>query len=227
LGPELVAKYAHLLGITSRIPPYYSIALGSIELPLLEMTNAFNTIANQGVRVKPLLINSIVDEHGHILEKNNPEPELVIRPQTAYILTSMMQSVVNEGTGFTIRQVGFNGPAAGKTGTTDDYTDAWFIGYTPTLTCGIWIGYDTKRTIFRGATGGVIAAPVWGEIMKKVFTDTITAFPVPPDINTVAICEESGKLGTPQCPKVRYEVFISGTEPTSPCPLHMQKSGLR
>ncbi|MGQ9707828.1 MAG: penicillin-binding protein 1A [bacterium] len=220
LGPSLVAKYANLLGINSRIPPYYSIALGSIELSLLEITNAFNTLANQGVRLKPLLISSIEDEHGHILEKNHPEPQLVIRPQTAYIITSMMQSVVNEGTGFSIRQVGFNGPAAGKTGTTDDYTDAWFIGYTPTLTCGIWIGYDTKKTIFRGATGGVIAAPLWGEIMKKVYYDTIAAFPVPLEISTVAICEESGKLAAPQCPKARYEVFISGTEPTTLCPLH-------
>ncbi len=223
LGPEVVAKYANLLGIEQPIPPYYSIALGSIELTLLEMVNAFNTIANQGVLVKPFFITRIEDSRGYVLEEKHPEPKLVIRPQTAYILTSMMQSVVNEGTGTAIRLRGFRGPAAGKTGTTDDYTDAWFIGYTPTLSCGIWIGYDTKKTIFRGATGGVVAAPVWGEIMKEVYQDTITAFPVPPDITTAYICEESGKLALPQCPKARFEVFITDTEPTDYCPIHGQE----
>lgn len=223
LGPDVVARYANALGIERKLPPYYSLALGSIELTLLEITNAFNTIANQGVKLKPFMITKIEDEHGQILEENHPEPQLAIRPQTAYIVTSMMQSVVNEGTGTAIRQLGFTGPAAGKTGTTDDYTDAWFIGSTPALTCGIWVGYDKKRTIFRGATGGVIAAPVWGEIMKQVYTDTTSAFPIPPDIITAAICEESGKLATPFCPRARYEVFISGTEPTQTCPLHARR----
>ncbi len=220
IGPEVVARYANLLGITRKIPPYYSIALGSIELTLLEMVTAFNTLANQGVKVTPILVTRVEDEHGTVLEENHPHPELVLRPQTAYIITSMMQSVVNEGTATAIRQVGFTGPAAGKTGTTDDYTDAWFIGHTPTLTCGIWIGYDKKRTIFPGATGGVIAAPAWGELMKEIYLDSISTFPAPSDIVTAAICEETGKLATPLCPRARYEVFISGTEPMKTCPLH-------
>lgn len=220
IGPEVVAQYASLMGIEHRIPAYYSIALGSIDLSLLEMTNAFNTIANQGIRLTPFMITKIVDDQGHVLEEHHPEPRLAIRPQTAYVLTSMMQSVVNEGTATTIRALGFTGPAAGKTGTTDDYTDAWFIGFTPTLTCGVWIGYDKKRTIFRGATGGVIAAPVWGELMKQVYQDTLSTFPVPPEIVTLPICEGSGKLATPLCPRARYEVFIRGTEPTASCPLH-------
>lgn len=220
IGPELVAQYATTMGISRKLPPYYSLALGSIELSLLEITNGFNTIANQGVRVKPLMITRVEDEHGQMLEENHPVPQLAIRLQAAYIITSLMQSVVNEGTGTVIRQLGFTGPAAGKTGTTDDYTDAWFIGFTPKLTCGIWIGYDKKRTIFRGATGGVIAAPVWGELMKQIYTDTTSTFPVPPDIVTLAICEESGKLATSLCPRARYEVFISGTEPTTLCPTH-------
>ncbi|MEN9980122.1 MAG: PBP1A family penicillin-binding protein, partial [candidate division WOR-3 bacterium] len=220
IGPEAVARYASLMGIEHKIPAYYSIALGSIDLSLLEMTNAFNTIANQGIRLTPFMITRIVDDQGHLLEENHPEPRLAIRPQTAYVLTSMMQSVVNEGTATTIRALGFTGPAAGKTGTTDDYTDAWFIGFTPTLTCGVWIGFDQKRTIFRGATGGVIAAPVWGELMKQVYQDTLSAFPVPPEIVTLPICEQTGKLATPLCPRARYEVFIQGTEPTASCPLH-------
>ncbi|MEO0009239.1 MAG: PBP1A family penicillin-binding protein [candidate division WOR-3 bacterium] len=220
IGPEVVARYASLMGIEHKIPAYYSIALGSIDLSLLEMTNAFNTIANQGIRLTPFMITRIVDDQGHLLEENHPEPRLAIRPQTAYVLTSMMQSVVNEGTATTIRALGFTGPAAGKTGTTDDYTDAWFIGFTPTLTCGVWIGFDQKRTIFRGATGGVIAAPVWGELMKQVYQDTLSAFPVPPEIVTLPVCEQTGKLATPLCPRARYEVFIQGTEPTASCPLH-------
>ncbi|MEO0071018.1 MAG: PBP1A family penicillin-binding protein [candidate division WOR-3 bacterium] len=224
IGPEAVARYANLLGINQKLPPYYSLALGSVEVTLLEMTNAFNTLANQGVRVKPFFITRIDDERGVVLEETRPESELVIRPQTAYCLTSMMQSVINEGTATAIRQVGFQQPAAGKTGTTDDYTDVWFIGYTPTITCGIWIGYDQKKTIFRGATGGGVVAPVWGEFMKQVVPDTFSAtFPLPPDIVTVAICEESGKLATGQCPRTRYEVFIKGTEPTTYCPLHSRR----
>lgn len=220
IGPNIVARYANILGITRKIPSFYSIALGSIDLTLLEMTNAFNTIANQGVRLQPYMITKIEDEQGHIIEEHYPEPQLAIRPQTAYVLASMMQSIVNEGTATTIRALGYTGPAAGKTGTTDDYTDAWFIGFTPTLTCGVWIGYDRKKTIFRGATGGVIAAPVWGELMNRITSDTINTFPVPPDIITQPICEQSGKLATPLCPRARYEVFIKGTEPTTTCPLH-------
>ncbi len=220
LGPNVVAQYANLLGINTQIPAYYSVALGSIELTLLEMTNAFNTIANQGVRVKPLMITKIEDENGRLIKENHPEPQLALRPQTAYVITSMMQSVVNEGTGTTIRALGYTGPAAGKTGTTDEYTDAWFIGFTPNLTCGIWIGFDRKKTIFRGATGGVVAAPVWGELMKQIYADTVTTFPVPPDIITIAICEQSGKRAVSACPRARYEVFIRGTEPTTNCPLH-------
>ncbi len=220
IGPEVVARYASLMGIEHKIPPYYSIALGSIDLSLLEMTNAFNTIANQGIRLTPFMITRVVDAQGHVLEEHHPEPRLAIRPQTAYVLTSMLQSVVNEGTATTIRAFGFTGPAAGKTGTTDDYTDAWFIGFTPTLTCGVWIGFDQKRTIFRGATGGVIAAPVWGELMKQIYQDTLSPFPVPPEIVTLPICEQTGKLATSLCPRARYEVFIQGTEPTAGCPLH-------
>ncbi len=220
ITPTVVAQYAQLMGIKTKIPPYYSTALGSIELTLLELTNAFNTFANQGVRVKPLMITKIEDENGRLIEEHHPEPELALRPQTAYVLASMMQSVVNEGTGTAIRALGYTGPAAGKTGTTDEYTDAWFIGFTPNLTCGVWIGFDRKKTIFRGATGGVIAAPVWGKLMKQISVDTITSFPVPPDIITVAICEQSGKKALPNCPRARYEVFIRGTEPIIHCPLH-------
>ncbi len=221
LGPELVARYANLMGITEKLLPVYSLALGSIEVTLLDMTAAFATLPNRGARIRPILIERIQDPRGFIIEENVPEIQPVISPTTAYIVTSMLQSVIDEGTATTIRHRGYRGPAAGKTGTTDDYTDAWFIGYTPEICCGVWVGYDRKKTIFRGATGGGVAAPIWAYFMKQIKPDTAAGrFRVPGRIVTAPICEETGQLATPQCPRVRYEIFARGTEPTVNCPLH-------
>jgi membrane carboxypeptidase/penicillin-binding protein len=134
----------------------------------------------------------------------------------------MMQSVVNEGTGGIIRTLGFEGPAAGKTGTTDDYTDNWYVGFTPDITCGVWVGFDKKKPVFQGATGGSVAAPVWADLMKTVKPDSGPAaeFAMPDSITTAPVCELSGKLATPACPRVHYEVFIAGSEPTTPCDIH-------
>jgi penicillin-binding protein 1A len=225
VGPELVSRYANLMGITTQLPPYFSLALGSVEVTLTDLTNAFNTFANSGVRVKPFMITRVEDGHGTVIEQNRPEEQPAIRPQAAYVVTSMMQSVVNEGTAGVIRSLGFEGLAAGKTGTTDDYTDNCFIGFTPGLTCGVWIGFDKKRPIFRGATGGAVAAPVWANLMKTIKPDSLgtDSFPVPDSITTAPICETSGKLATPACPRVRYEVFITGTAPLIDCPIHRRK----
>jgi 1A family penicillin-binding protein len=221
IGPELVARYANLMGITQKLLPVYSLALGSVEVPLIEMTTAFNTFANEGVRVRPVMVTSVCDNRGLVMEENLPDIQPVIGRATDYVMTSMMQSVVDEGTATAIRSIGYSGPAAGKTGTTDDYTDAWFVGFTPELCCGVWVGYDRVRTIFRGATGGGVAAPIWGEFMKEAKPDAgASGFSVPPDIVTAPICEETGMMATPKCPRVRYEVFIAGTEPTLSCPAH-------
>jgi penicillin-binding protein 1A len=222
LGPELVVRYAHQLGITSTLQPVYSLALGSVEVSLLEMVRAFNTFANGGVRVQPLMVTRVEDSRGTILEQHRFESQPVLRPAVAYVMTSLMQSVVNEGTGNAVRQVGYWGPAAGKTGTTDDYTDIWFIGYTPEITCGVWLGFDQKRTIYRGATGGGGAAPVWGEFAGNIKLDSVKldSFPVPDSIATAPVCELSGQLARPSCPRVVYEVFIAGTEPREQCRLH-------
>ncbi|MEO0078830.1 MAG: PBP1A family penicillin-binding protein, partial [candidate division WOR-3 bacterium] len=222
LGPQLVAQYANLMGITKKLPPYYSLALGSVEVTLMELTTALNTLANSGLRVRPILVQKVTDGRGVVLEENRPEAVRVLQPTTAYIVTSMLQSVVDEGTATAIRRVGYTGPAAGKTGTTDDYTDNWFVGYTPELTCGIWVGYDQRRPVFKGATGGVVCAPMWGEFMKAARPDSAAtdSFPVPDRILSLPVCELSGKLATPTCPRVRYEVFVLGTEPRRSCPLH-------
>jgi len=224
VGPELVARYANVMGITDVLQPVYSLALGSVEVTLLDLVDAFNTLAAGGIRVRPIMVTRVEDAHGAALEENRPDEQPVLRPQTAYVVTNMMQSVVNEGTATAIRRRGYEGLAAGKTGTTDEYADAWFIGYTPELTCGVWIGFDRKKTIFRGATGGGIAAPVWADFMKTVRPDSLSSdsFPVPDRIVTAAVCEETGQLATPFCPRVRYEVFVAGTEPQTPCALHSQ-----
>ncbi len=222
IGPQLAAHYANVMGITSVLQPVYSLALGSAEVTLLDMVDAYNTLAGSGIRVKPIMVTRIEDARGVVLEENRPEQQPVLRPQTAYVMTSLMQSVVNEGTATAIRQLGYDGPAAGKTGTTDDYADAWFIGFTPDVTCGVWVGFDKKKTIFSGATGGSVAAPVWADFMKTVRPDSMSSdsFPVPDSIVTAAVCEQTGQLATPSCPLVRYEVFTAGTEPTTPCALH-------
>jgi len=222
LGPELVARYANLMGIRQKLLPVYSLALGSVEVPLIEMTTAYSTLANGGLRIKPILITRILDNRGLTVEENLPEAQPVMPRATAYLMTSMLQSVIDEGTATIIRSVGFTGQAAGKTGTTDDYTDAWFIGYTPSLCCGVWVGYDRFRTIYRGATGGGVAAPIWGLFMDRVRPDSGAPrrFRVPHNIITAPVCEQSGQLATPRCLRVRYEVFVRGTEPVEPCLLH-------
>ena len=226
VGPELAAHYANLMGITEVLQPYYSLALGSVEVTLLDLVNSFTTLASNGIKVKPIMITRVEDAHGDVLEQTRPEEQPVLRPQTAYVVANMMQSVVNEGTATEIRQSGYQGLCAGKTGTTDDYADAWFIGFTPDITCGVWVGFDKKKPIFSGATGGVVAAPIWADFMKIVEPDSTQSdsFPVPDSITTAAICEETGLLATPYCPRVRYEVFITGTEPKTSCTLHSRRT---
>jgi penicillin-binding protein 1A len=225
VGPELVARYANVMGITDVLQPFYSLALGSVEVTLVDLVDAYNTLAGGGIRVKPIMVTRVEDAHGAVLEENRPDEQPVLRPQTAYVVANMMQSVVNEGTATVIRQLGYQGLAAGKTGTTDDYADAWFIGFTPEITCGVWVGFDKKKTIFSGATGGSVAAPIWADFMKTVNPDSMPSdsFPVPDSIVTAAVCEQTGQLATASCPLVRYEVFIAGTEPTTPCVLHSRR----
>jgi membrane carboxypeptidase/penicillin-binding protein len=225
VGPELVAHYANIMGISGVLQPVYSLALGSVEVTLLDLVNAFSTLAGGGIRVKPIMVTRVEDAQGAVLEENRPEQQPVLRPQTAYVVANMMQSVVNEGTATVIRQLGYQGLAAGKTGTTDDYADAWFIGFTPEVTCGVWVGFDKKKTIFSGATGGSVAAPIWADFMKTVRPDSLPSdsFSVPDSIATAAVCEQTGQSATPSCPLVRYEIFVAGTEPKTPCALHSRR----
>lgn len=225
VSPEAVIRYATLMGIRSHLQPYYSLALGSCDVSLIDMTSSFGVLANEGYKTKPISILKIVDAEGRVLEENGIESEPVIDPKVAYIVTNMLESVVNEGTGYAIRKLGFSYPAAGKTGTTDDYTDTWFVGYTPDLVCGVWVGYDQKKIIFHGATGGGVSAPIWADFMNGI-TSVISGsdFIKPDSVTFVRVCDLTGYLFTPKCPKARDEVFIVGTEPKQECKFH--KSGI-
>lgn len=213
LKPTVVRDYAYRLGIKSPLRAYLSIALGSSEVSLWDMTFSFATLANYGKRVKPILIKRIETEKG-VVEENFPNSQQVISSQTAFLLTKMMESVLDEGTGYLARRMGFQRKAAGKTGTTDDFTDAWFIGFTPQLVCGVWVGYDQKKTIFPGATGGVVACPIWAEFMKGVLKDYPEEEFIPPDsIVLKKVCEATGLLANSHCPETREEYFILSKEP--------------
>jgi penicillin-binding protein 1A len=207
LGPGEVVSYAKRLGITAPIPEYLSVAIGSSEATLIEMVSAYAAFANQGVRMKPLTMLEVVDREGNILEQHRAEPHEAIRADTAYITTSMLQGVVNRGTAASARSL--NWPLAGKTGTTDDYSDAWFIGFDPEITVGVWVGFDQKRTIGNSQSGSVVALPIWTEIMASWIARQRGARAEPPAFerpgNVVAVSTERGP-----------EVFIAGTEPAIP-----------
>ncbi len=221
IGPELVVRYAHNLGISSPLLPVVSLALGSCEVSLLEMVSAAGMIADLGEGGAPIMIRKITDNDGTLIETNNPLIERRLSAQTAYIMTDIMQSVINGGTGYRVREY-YKGPAAGKTGTTNNYSDAWFIGYTPEYACGIWVGYDNNDRIFRGATGGFVSAPIWGDFMARVDTAQNKEFPKPTTgLSYARICSQTGRLARPFCPKIVDQVYIEGSEPKDSCDTHV------
>jgi penicillin-binding protein 1A len=219
IGPELVVEYAHMLGVKSPLLAVVSLALGVCDVSLLEMTSAVGTIAHLGMQVEPLFIRKITDKDGTIIERNVSIPERRLSEQVSFIMTSIMESVVNGGTAYSIRQY-YKGIAAGKTGTTNNYSDAWYIGFTPQYVAGIWLGFDNNDRIFRGATGGTIAAPMWGKIMAAIDTLPQDGFTEPEGLVHVKVCQETGRIARDMCPKPLDEVFIRGTEPTDFCDLH-------
>ena len=171
VGIERVAQTAHDLGITTDIPLLPSTALGAAEVRPIELVGAYAAFSNGGKRVEPHYIRRIVDRRGHTVWEGSADANQAIDPARVFILTSMLQDAVNRGTGTAVRAAGFQGAAAGKTGTTNDATDVWFIGYTPDLVAGVWMGLDQQERIVNGATGGSLAAPVWGRMMRTIYSD--------------------------------------------------------
>jgi penicillin-binding protein 1A len=210
-----VVEYAHRMGIKSYIPPYASIALGTPVVSPVEITSAFGTLANEGVYVEPMSILKIEDKDGNTIEENVPEQREALSKETSYIMTSMLQDVINSGngTGGRVRSY-FRYPAAGKTGTTQDYADAWFLGYTPFLAAGVWVGFDDQAVSFTTSEGqgGRSAAPLWGRMMQYIYADKSIKirrdyFEMPSGVVRETICSDTKKLATPSCPQTETEIF--------------------
>ena len=163
-GIKTVIAYARKFGITSPLPAYLPVALGAADITLFEQTAAFTTFPNDGVRVTPRYIRKVTDYDGRVLEENFPEVKDVVSPRTARIMVSMLREVVLHGTGYAASKL--NHPLGGKTGTTNDFTDAWFVGFSPSLTCGVWVGFDEKKTLGNKETGAMAALPIWMDFMR-------------------------------------------------------------
>lgn len=221
VGPDKVADYANRMGISTPLAPVPSLPLGSREVTLLDMVTAYGVLANQGVRLEPYAIDRIEDRNGRILEQHSGMSQMIVPPETAYIVTNMMESVISSGTGWAARAWGFQHPAAGKTGTTNDYADAWFVGFTPSVICGVWSGYDERRPLGRSMTGARVALPIWTEFMKEAHVgQPKTPFERPAGIVVRTICEETGLLAADDCPRIMEEVFVQGMEPVRQCERH-------
>lgn len=226
--PSLVVEYAHKMGIKSPLAAVDAIALGVSDVTPLEITSAYGVFANQGVLVEPVSVLRVEDKNGNVIYEHIPNSQEVLRKQTAYIMTDLLQTVMNEGTGARSRWMyHFYRPAGGKTGTTQDYSDAWFIGFTPQIVTGVWTGLDDYTIpLGAGQTGTRAALPIWAPYMKAVH-DTLALpeldFPMPEGVTRVEICLDSKKLANDVCPSARIskEVFFSPLVPGDNCDVHV------
>ncbi len=214
IGLDKAIDFARRAGITSQISYDYTTALGSSAVTPLELTSAYATFASQGVRTEPVLIKSIIDGNGAALESYQPDPKEAIDPTTAYLVTSLLKSVVQEGTGRGALALGK--PVAGKTGTTNNYIDAWFVGYTPSIVTGVWVGYDnSKASLGDRETGARAALPIWIGVMARALADKPAEdFAPTEDIVSVKIDPDTGLLARDDAPNAITDVFRRGTEPT-------------
>jgi len=220
-GPRAVIETVRATGVESPMPPYRSIALGTAEVTLQELTYAYAVFANGGIRAEPQFITRVEDQAGTVLDEFLPRRSEVLAPEPVAILDDMMESVMDEGTGAGARSEGFTLPAGGKTGTTDDYSDAWFMGYTPRITTGVWVGYDLKKPIGHGMTGAAAALPIWTDVMKAATQgDEPTDFEIPDGVVRLEVCSETGLPASPECPLGEMELFLADKVPTQKCYLH-------
>ncbi len=214
IGLGKAIDFARKAGITSPINYDYTTALGSSVVTPLELASAYSTFAAQGVRAEPIIIKSIVDGKGVALESYQPDPKEALDRTTCYLLTSLLRSVVEEGTGKGAKALGK--PVAGKTGTTNNYVDAWFIGYTPTITTGVWVGYDNAQaSLGDRETGARAALPIWIGVMARALADKpAEEFPMPEDVVSLKIDPETGLLAKEDSADAIVDMFRRGTEPT-------------
>ncbi len=213
IGVDYVVDYARRLGILSPLNKDLSLALGSSGVSLLELTTAYATFDNLGRRVTPILVTRVEDAAGRVLESNGPRVEQAIDPASACIMSHLLREVVEGGTGWRAKYLGR--PAAGKTGTTNNYMDAWFVGFTPRLVAGAWLGFDDERSLGKGEVGGLAAAPVWLEFMRRAQEgQPAEDFPVAPGVVFARIDPHSGLLAAVNSEDGVFECFKEGTAPT-------------
>ncbi len=222
LGPKYVAEHAEKFGFNN-LPSILSLPLGSREVTPLQMAAAYSVFANQGVYSEPIYILKVVDQHGKVLEENRTTRRRAVSEQNAYIITDMLKGVMEPGgTGSGLKST-VQRIAAGKTGTTDNFNDAWFVGYTPQICCAVWVGFDKDRNV--NLVGGVAAGPIWANFIRDASVHLPnTDFQRPDNIRTVNICLDTGLVATEACPRTSTMAFIEGTEPKELCYLHL--SGL-
>lgn len=213
IGAAYAADYAKKFGFTSQIPANLALALGAASVSPMELTTAYGVFANKGALVPSSVITRVTDNAGTVLQETQPPvPIPIISPETAYVITNLMQSVVSSGTGHRASLIGR--PVAGKTGTTNESKDAWFVGYIPQIVAGVWVGYDHERSLGAGGSGGQAAAPIWAEFMEKAVAGLPTEdFEAPENVTFVLINPRTGKLAREGTPGAVMECFIKGTEP--------------
>ena len=224
VGTDDVARVARQSGIRSRIPETPAMAIGSGAVTPLEVARAYTPLATLGTTVQPRWIDRVEDADGKVVWQPKVRTNKAMEPGVAFLVTNMLQDAVDHGTGAAVRRAGFRGPAAGKTGTTNDGTDVWFVGYTPNLVASIWVGFDAPREIVPEASGGRIAAPVWGRLMRRIYADRATPaeWEAPESVVRRSIDPVSGMVIAQGCEpargRARRELFLSYAEPATTCP---------
>jgi len=210
VGLNHTIQVARRFGIASPLDVNLSLALGTSDLTLIELTSAYGALANQGQWLPPTTIRYVTDAQGKLLEEHLPEPREAVAPETAYVITHMLRGVVERGTGQAAKALGR--PVAAKTGTTNDYSNAWFIGYTPRLATGVWVGYDRPRSLGKDETGSRVAVPIWTTFMGRVLGDSPKEdFPMPDKVVVVPVDLDPSN----ECVRVVPMAFVKGTEPAA------------
>ncbi|HZK42762.1 MAG TPA: PBP1A family penicillin-binding protein [Syntrophomonadaceae bacterium] len=219
LGPDATAQYTEQFGF-SNLKPVLSLPLGSIEVSPLQMASAYSVFANSGIYSEPIFVLKVVDKNGKVLEENSTKQKQIISPENAYITTNMLEGVlVPGGTGSRLRNI-VSGVVAGKTGTTDDFKDAWFVGYSPSISCAVWVGYDSSKSTNK-LVGGVVAGPIWARLMQAANEKLEKKdFNKPDNISLINVCLDSGMIATELCPRVVEMAFINGSQPQDICYHH-------
>jgi penicillin-binding protein 1A len=217
VGINHTLQVARKLGITSALNTDLTLGLGSSDLTLLEITSAYATFANQGTWLPPTAIRHVTDPQGKLLEENVPQGKQALSPETAYVITSMLRGVVERGTGQAAKALGR--PVAAKTGTTNDYSNAWFVGYTPKLATGVWVGYDRPRSLGKDETGSRVAVPIWVSYMGQVLGDSPKEdFAMPERVVLAPVDLDPSN----ECVRVVMMAFVKGTEPAVACGVRRQ-----